>query len=98
MPRAAWPVTRTWITTDLHWPAVSLQSMDVPWTGIFIGGFLAFYAFIGFEDIVNVAEEVKSAERTLPRAIIIALVGDFLFLPALLLLGSKKTSSKGVKP
>jgi predicted RND superfamily exporter protein len=31
-------------------------------------------------------------------AIIIALVGDFLFLPSLLLLGSKKTSSKGVKP
>jgi predicted RND superfamily exporter protein len=31
-------------------------------------------------------------------AIMIALVGDFLFLPSLLLLGSKKTSSKGVKP
>jgi predicted RND superfamily exporter protein len=31
-------------------------------------------------------------------AIIIALVGDFLFLPSLLLLGSKKRSSKGVKP
>jgi predicted RND superfamily exporter protein len=31
-------------------------------------------------------------------AIIIALVGDFLFLPSLLLLGSKKTFSKGVTP
>lgn len=44
------------------------------WNGIFIGAFLAFYAFIGFEDMVNVAEEVKDAPRTLPKAIIIALV------------------------
>lgn len=44
------------------------------WSGIFIGAFLAFYAFIGFEDMVNVAEEVKDAPRLLPKAIIIALV------------------------
>lgn len=44
------------------------------WNGIFIGAFLAFYAFIGFEDMVNVAEEVKDAPRTLPTAIIIALI------------------------
>ena len=44
------------------------------WNGIFVGAFLAFYAFIGFEDMVNVAEEVKDAPRTLPTAIIIALV------------------------
>lgn len=44
------------------------------WSGIFIGGFLAFYAFVGFEDMVNVAEEVQDPERTIPRAIVIALV------------------------
>ena len=43
------------------------------WQGIFIGGFLAFYAFIGFEDMVNVAEEVRHPRRNLPRAILIAL-------------------------
>jgi amino acid transporter len=43
------------------------------WSGIFIGGFLAFYAFVGFEDMVNVAEEVHHPERTIPRAIFIAL-------------------------
>ena len=43
------------------------------WQGIFIGGFLAFYAFIGFEDMVNVAEEVQHPRRNLPRAILIAL-------------------------
>jgi amino acid transporter len=43
------------------------------WQGIFLGGFLAFYAFIGFEDMVNVAEEVKEPERNLPRAILLAI-------------------------
>lgn len=40
---------------------------------ISLGAFLAFYAFIGFEDMVNVAEETRNPERTLPRAIILAL-------------------------
>jgi amino acid transporter len=43
------------------------------WSGIALGGFLAFYAFIGFEDMVNVAEEVKNPRRNLPLAIILAL-------------------------
>ena len=34
--------------------------------------FLAFYAFVGFEDMVNMAEEVRDAERTMPLAIFIA--------------------------
>lgn len=41
---------------------------------ILAGAFLAFYAFIGFEDMVNVAEEVKDPHRTLPRAIMFALL------------------------
>ncbi|CAA6804342.1 MAG: Amino acid permease [uncultured Thiotrichaceae bacterium] len=44
------------------------------WSGIFMGAFLAFYAFIGFEDMVNVAEEVKEPEKNMPRAILIALI------------------------
>jgi len=41
--------------------------------GLFSGAVLAFYAFIGFEDMVNVAEEVRDVERTMPRAILITL-------------------------
>ncbi len=41
--------------------------------GIFLGAFLAFYAFIGFEDMVNVAEEVREPQRNLPLAILLAL-------------------------
>ena len=41
---------------------------------ILSGAVLAFFAFIGFEDIVNVAEEAKDPVRTVPRATIITLV------------------------
>lgn len=44
------------------------------WEGILIGGFVAFYAFLGFEDIINVAEEVHNPKRNLPLAIIFALI------------------------
>ena len=43
-------------------------------SGILLGGFLAFYAFIGFEDMVNVAEEVVQPEKTIPKAIILSVV------------------------
>ncbi len=43
------------------------------WAAISGAGLLAFFAFIGFEDIVNLAEEVKHPERTLPRAIFLTL-------------------------
>lgn len=44
------------------------------WTGIMLGGFIAFFAFIGFEDMVNIAEEVKNPRRTLPAGILLALL------------------------
>jgi amino acid transporter len=43
-------------------------------TGILFGAFLAFYAFIGFEDMVNVIEEVKKPHITMPLAILLALI------------------------
>lgn len=42
--------------------------------GVIAGAFLAFYAFIGFEDMVNVAEEAKNPRLTMPLAILIALL------------------------
>jgi basic amino acid/polyamine antiporter, APA family len=44
------------------------------WSGIFTASLLAVFAFIGFEGIVNIAEEVKDPSRTLPRAIIYTLL------------------------
>lgn len=54
----------------LSWPV---------WRTIILGAFLAFYAFIGFEDMVNVAEEVIAPEKNLPTAIILALTVSALF-------------------
>jgi amino acid transporter len=44
------------------------------WTGIVGGGLLAFFAFIGFEDLANVAEEAKKPDKNMPRAIILTLI------------------------
>ncbi len=49
------------------------QITDPYLLGIFGAAFLAFYAFIGFEDMVNIAEEVKDPRRNMPRAIFIAI-------------------------
>ncbi len=51
------------------------------WTGILLGAYLGFYSFVGFEDMVNVAEEVKQPKRNLPRAILLALgLTSFLYV------------------
>lgn len=42
-------------------------------SGILAGAFIAFYAYMGFEDMVNVAEEVKAPQKNMPRAILLAL-------------------------
>lgn len=59
---------------------VPIEILAVPplqtsvWAGIGFASLLAFFAFIGFEDLANVAEEAKSPERDLPRAMAITLV------------------------
>ena len=56
-------------------PAADWQAGgELVWSGVMAGAVLAFFAFIGFEDIVNMAEEVREPERVLPRAILLSLV------------------------
>lgn len=52
------------------WPAAG----EAAWSGIGAGLLVAFFAFVGFEDIVNMAEETKAPERTMPRAIALTLI------------------------
>ena len=55
-------------------PEVVPANLDAAiWSGVLGAGLLAFFAFIGFEDMVNVAEEVRNPQRTMPRAIFITL-------------------------
>ncbi|POF28896.1 APC family permease [Roseibium marinum] len=55
----------------------------VPLAGIASGGVLAFFAFIGFEDIENMCEETLRPEWTVPRAIFLTL-GITVFVYVLL--------------
>lgn len=50
----------------------------LPWLGVLSGAFLSFYAFIGFEDMVNMAEEVKDVRKALPKAMVWAVIGATL--------------------
>ncbi len=43
-----------------------------------MGAFLAFLAFLGFEDMVNIAEETIHPENNMPQAIILALLISIL--------------------
>ncbi len=43
------------------------------WFSIGTSAIICFYAFLGFEDMVNVAEEIQDVRRTLPRAILLTL-------------------------
>ena len=43
-------------------------------TGIIIAFVLIFFAFIGFEDMANVAEEVRNPKKIIPRAIILSVM------------------------
>ena len=40
------------------------------WRGAISGAFIAFFAFIGFETLANLAEEVKDPHRAVPRGIL----------------------------
>ncbi len=49
----------------LAWPVEGV-------TGLCTAAALSFFAFIGFEDVVKLAEETRAPERTIPRALLIA--------------------------
>lgn len=56
------------------------MSDGTAWTSVFLASLVAFFAFIGFDDVVNLAEETKNPVRTLPLGIIITLVvATFLY-------------------
>jgi APA family basic amino acid/polyamine antiporter len=56
-----------------------LLPRDLPaWQLVAGSSLLCFYAFLGFEDMVNVAEEVKDVRRVLPRGILLTLAATAL--------------------
>ncbi|MDN2580092.1 APC family permease [Aquibium sp. ELW1220] len=63
-----------------YWGSVDLLQTpgspngDVLIVLVFQGAVLTFFAFIGFEDILNVAEECRDPQRTIPVALVTAMV------------------------
>lgn len=68
-------------TLTERWPDLVPSADKGIWLGILLGAHLAFYAFIGFEDMVNVVEEVVDPKRTMPLAILLALgIASLLYI------------------
>lgn len=68
-----------WATLAAEPSGLTLADMIPPlagphWAGIAAASILAFFAFVGFEDIVNIAEESRDPRHVLPRAIATTLV------------------------
>ncbi|SDG39625.1 APC family permease [Psychroflexus sediminis] len=42
------------------------------WTGVLAGSALIFFSYIGFEDLVKMAEETKNPEKVMPRGILLS--------------------------
>lgn len=56
-------------------PLMEFSTSPISFAGVFAGALLAFFAYIGFEDMANVVEEVKEPARVFPKAIFITLGG-----------------------
>jgi APA family basic amino acid/polyamine antiporter len=52
---------------------VDLLEMPLGITGVFGAASLVFFAYLGFEGMANLSEEMKNPERDLPRAMLLAL-------------------------
>lgn len=51
---------------------VSNPTGEIGYSIILTGAVLTFYSFIGFEDILNVAEEIKNPQKNLPLGLLLA--------------------------
>lgn len=63
---------RYWGGTDLF--ATPPDAREAVWVIIMQGAVLTFFSFIGFEDAINVAEECREPERTIPFGLITAML------------------------
>jgi APA family basic amino acid/polyamine antiporter len=60
------------------WGRVSLLEMPHGMSGLSAAAALIFFAYLGFDDMANLAEEMRRPERDLPRALFLAMAGATL--------------------
>lgn len=61
-------------STSVNWTELWPPLETTAWIGVLSAAFLAFYAFVGFEDMVTLAEEVRDVRDNLPWALILSLI------------------------
>ncbi|MFC0444998.1 APC family permease [Pseudidiomarina halophila] len=61
-------------STAVSWTELWPPLESTAWLGVLSAAFLAFYAFIGFEDMVTMAEEVRDVRKSLPWALVLSLI------------------------
>ena len=92
-------VGAAWLGSDLAGQAVAAVPTSfspVVWQGIAASSLLAFFAFIGFEDIDSLAEEATNPQRTLSRAIFITLILTIIIYIAVILAALATTPTEAI--
>lgn len=56
-----------------HWPAANFVEMPEAMSGVWAGAALIFFAYLGFDELGNFAEEMRAPARDLPRALALSL-------------------------
>ena len=56
------------------WGTVEITGFEHGIPGVFSATFLLFFAYTGFESLVNIAEEMETPSKTIPRAIGISII------------------------
>ncbi|MEM9621585.1 MAG: amino acid permease [Pseudomonadota bacterium] len=64
----------TTLETALHQTPEFVPTQGADWGLIITGSVLAFYAYIGFEDMIEIAEEVKNPAKVMPAGILLTLL------------------------
>ena len=54
--------------------AINYFEMPNGFKGLFEASALVFFAFLGFESVVKLAEETKNPEKTIPKAVILSII------------------------
>lgn len=75
-----------------------LKTNDQGWTGILAGGALIFFSYIGFEDLVKMAEETKNPKKNMPKAVmfsglIVLVIYVLIAISSVSVLGWKELSN-----
>jgi basic amino acid/polyamine antiporter, APA family len=54
-------------------PTTNYFEMSSGWNGVITATAMIFFAYLGFEEVANIAEETKNAKKNIPKALLISI-------------------------